>query len=114
VVDIDNRQLEKLLADGVPLIDVRTPEEWRQTGVVEGSHTLMFFDSVGRYDAKRWIDRLGTIATSEEPVILICRTGNRTSAIAGFLDRQVGYEMVFNVRRGISQWIAEGRPTHKH
>ena len=44
VIDIDNGELAKLVASGVPLIDIRTSPEWQQTGVVPGSHLLTFFD----------------------------------------------------------------------
>lgn len=110
VIDIDNEQLQSLLAEGVPVVDVRTPPEWQQTGVIAGSHRLMFFDPVGRYDARQWLAELQSIAGPDEPVILICRTGNRTSTISAFLAGQAGYETVYNVRHGITSWIASGRP----
>ena len=44
---VDNAALERLMRRGVPVIDIRTPEEWRQTGIIEGSHMLTFFDAQG-------------------------------------------------------------------
>jgi rhodanese-related sulfurtransferase len=111
VVHVSSSELAALLAEGVPVVDVRQPEEWRQTGVVEGSHLLTFFDSRGRYDARAWLRELSSVADQETPVILICRTGNRTRMIADFLDRQVGYRKVYNVSQGIVRWINDGRPT---
>ena len=29
------------------IIDIRTPAEWRETGIIEGSYTIMFFDEKG-------------------------------------------------------------------
>ena len=43
--NVDNAQLKTLIAQGVPVYDIRRPEEWRQTGVVEGSRTLTFVDA---------------------------------------------------------------------
>jgi len=37
VIDIDNAELNKLISAGVPLIDLRTPPEWQQTGILAGS-----------------------------------------------------------------------------
>ena len=53
VTHVDNVALERLLRRGVPVIDIRTPEEWRDTGMIEGSHLLTFFDAQGRYDSVR-------------------------------------------------------------
>jgi hypothetical protein len=46
--NIDNAQLRTLPARGVQVYDIRRPEEWRQTGVVEGSRKLTFVDAGGR------------------------------------------------------------------
>jgi rhodanese-related sulfurtransferase len=113
VIDIDNQQLKNLMARGVPVVDVRTPQEWRETGLVDGSHGLTFFDAQGRYDTTRWLAELSTIAGSDEPVILICRSGNRSARIAAFLDQQAGYQTVYNVRSGIRSWLAEGNQTRR-
>ena len=45
---VDNAQLKTLLAQGVPIYDVRRAEEWQQTGVVEGSRTLTWVDNSGQ------------------------------------------------------------------
>jgi rhodanese-related sulfurtransferase len=41
-------------------------------------------------------------------VVLICRTGNRTDALARMLIEQAGYQQVYNVTHGITSWIAAG------
>jgi len=107
--NIDNAQLKTLLEQGVPIYDVRRPEEWRQTGVVAGSHKLTFVDASGRLHP----DFLPTFTREvgrEQPVIVICRTGNRTDSLARELMEKMGYTKVYNVRNGISRWIGEGHP----
>lgn len=111
VIDIDNQQLKALIDKGVPLVDVRTPKEWHDTGVVKGSRRLMFFDERGRYDINSWLAELAAVAKPGEPVILICRSGNRSAKIATFLSQRTGYKTVYNVKNGIKQWLAEGNPT---
>ena len=44
-----------------------------------------------------------------DPVILICRTGSRTSTLARHLVEELGYTNVFNVDDGINQWLRENR-----
>ena len=91
--------LQRLRAEGVAVIDVRRPEEWRKTGVIEGSHLLTFFDKKGRYDLDEWLPAFSAIAESDQPVALICRSGNRSGKVARMLDEQFGYRQVYNVQR---------------
>ena len=49
VKHIDNQTLKELMLQNVPVIDVRTTSEWEDTGVVEDSHLLMFYDEKGKY-----------------------------------------------------------------
>ncbi|MCP4125588.1 MAG: rhodanese-like domain-containing protein [Gammaproteobacteria bacterium] len=113
VNNIDNVQLKSMLEAGVPVIDVRRAEEWKQTGIVKGSHMMTFFDKSGRYDVKSWLSKLDKVAKSNAPFILICRTGNRTGIISNFLDKKLSYTKVYNVERGITSWISKGNPTVK-
>ena len=111
VAHVDSATLERLLEAGVPVVDIRTPEEWEATGIIEGSHLLTFFDAQGNYDARAWVSALSAIAAPDAPVAIICHSGGRSDIVSRFLDGQVGYRHVHDVNKGISQWIAEGRST---
>jgi len=106
--NVDDEQLKTLLNQGVPLYDIRRPEEWRQTGVVAGSRTLTYFDANGRPNPE-FLPRFSAEVDKHAPVILICRSGNRTDALARELAEQ-GYTRIYNVRHGISRWIGENNP----
>jgi rhodanese-related sulfurtransferase len=110
IIEIDNQRLKGLLAKGIPIVDIRTAPEWTETGVVEGSHLLTFFDASGNYDARSWLTSLEPIADQGDPVILICRTGRRTGLVSQFLVNQVGFARVYNVTKGIRHWIDTGNP----
>lgn len=110
VIDIDNAELAKLMKSGVPVIDIRLQSEWEETGIVPGSKLLTLFDERGRHDAPAWLEKVKPIAQPNEPVIVICRSGNRTKAASQFLSQQAGYTKVYNVRNGIKNWIASGAP----
>jgi len=110
VVDIDNAQLAKLAASGVPVIDIRTRPEWEETGIVPGSHLLTFFDERGHADPAAWLAKARIISKASDPLIIICRSGNRTKVLSQFLSQQAGYAKVYNVKNGIRDWAKEGRP----
>jgi rhodanese-related sulfurtransferase len=107
--NVDNAGLERLLDQGVPLFDVRRPEEWQETGVVAGSQRLTFVDASGRV-SPGFIESLTDAVPTDQPIALICRTGNRTDVLARHLVERMGYSRVYNVRDGITGWIGEGRP----
>ena len=106
--NIDNMELKALLEKGVPLYDVRRAEEWRQTQVVEGSRTLTYVDASGKPNPD-FLPRFTAEVGKNDPVILICRTGSRTDALAREL-MAMGYTQVYNVRHGITRWIGDGNP----
>jgi rhodanese-related sulfurtransferase len=110
--NVDNAQLQSMLEQNIPVYDVRRPEEWLQTGVVEGSQLLTFVDGNGRM-MPDFLDRFTTEVGQHDPVILICRTGSRTSTLARYLVEQMGYTQVFNVRNGIKRWIRDDRPVKR-
>ena len=110
VTEVDNASLQSLQAQGVTIIDVRRPDEWTDTGIIEGSHGITFFDAQGRYDADAWLAELSELVKPDEPFILICARGVRSSKIAGFLDKRLGYSDVHNVTAGILDWIKQGEP----
>lgn len=110
IVDIENAELASLLASGVTIIDVRTAPEWQETGIVPGSHLLTYFDERGKADPAAWLEKVQAFAKPAEPVIVICRSGNRTKAVSQFLSQHAGYAKVYNVKHGIRAWAKEGRP----
>lgn len=111
IVNIGNAELNDLLKQGTPLVDLRTAGEWQQTGVVKGSQLITLFDEQGRADPLEWTRQLDKAAAPDKPVILICRTGNRTNAAAQYLANKLGRKgTVYNVKAGITAWLRDGQP----
>ena len=95
-------ELKKMEAQNVPVIDIRTPGEWKETGVIPGSHKIMFFDERGNYNVQKFLDELHKVAPDKDkPVILVCRTASRTKIVGDFLSKQVGYKKVRDLKGGI-------------
>lgn len=106
---IDNQQLITLQAQGVPVYDIRRADEWAQTGVVEGSRRLTFVDNNGRVTPD-FIKKFTQAVGKNDPVILICRSGNRTDNLARVLVEQLGYTKIYNVKNGMNRWLSEKLP----
>ena len=110
--NLDNAQLQAALEKGTPIFDVRRPDEWRQTGVIEGSQLLTFVDQGGRLKPE-FLPTFSQKVGKNDPVILICRTGNRTSSLANHLIENMGYTNILNVRNGITGWLGDGLPVKR-
>ena len=111
VIEVDIEGFEKLIASGVTVIDVRTPGEWKQTGIVEGSIPIMFFNEKRKPLIQQWMQESSKYIQPESQVALICRSGNRSRIIGNYLVKQHGYQNVYNVSKGIKSWIAKGNKT---
>ena len=96
------------------LVDVRTPGEWKQTGVAQGAVLLDMQHPKG---ATGFMDDLLKLTKGDRnaPVALICRTGNRSVQVQRFLESQ-GFTHVYNVAEGMAGsaagpgWLRRGLP----
>lgn len=110
-VNVDIKQLKNLLDNEVVVIDVRTPAEWSQTGIVPNSHPIMFFDERRKAFPQSWMQQASQFINAEQPVAIICRSGKRSYAVAEYLMLRHGYKHVYNVKGGIKAWIKAGNAT---
>ncbi|WP_094463578.1 FKBP-type peptidyl-prolyl cis-trans isomerase [Pannonibacter phragmitetus] len=106
--DLDNGALKARIAAGIPVIDIRTADEWRETGIIPGSHLVTFFDAAGQVNPDFGPELEKIIDSPDDEVILLCRTGNRSGMLAKYLSEQAGLTKVANVQDGIMSWIATG------
>ncbi len=106
--------LARQQAGKLTLIDIRQPEEWRQTGVAKGAKGISMRHPQG---PQGFLQELTAAVGGDKnaPIGLICRTGNRTTAMQKAL-RDVGFTRVFNVKEGMAGsaagpgWLARGLP----
>lgn len=111
VRDLNIASFEKLKNNGIPVIDIRTPQEWKESGIIEGSHTIMFFGPDGRYDLKAFIADLKKLGIRKEtPFILVCRSASRTRRLGNHLSNGLGYENVYHLSGGIRNWKMHKKP----
>jgi len=85
--------------NSLKIIDIRTQQEWKETGIIPHSYTLTFFDEKGKYNIPKFMSELEKIVSKNESFAMICRTGSRTRLVTKFLDKN-GYK-VSNLIGGI-------------
>ena len=113
VTNVDNEKLKELIDNNVLVVDIRREEEWRDTGIIKGSKTITFFNRNGSVN-KDFLSKFTAVAKKDQPVVLICRTGVRTSHATKAIAQQLGYKNVINVTDGIMGWIGEKKPVTKY
>ena len=103
---------EQALAKKIVLIDIRTPAEWRESGIPASATPLTMHQSAARFFGG--LNQL-TLFDKSRPIALICATGSRTTFLQKLL-RQQGYSNVINVAEGLfgskygPGWLQAGLP----
>lgn len=106
---INEYPTHKLINSKMPIVDIRTPPEWHETGLVKGAIPIMFFNEQGSYDVKAFLDALNKKVDTTKPFALICRTASRTKVVSEFLSSQLNYK-VTNLLGGMVYVKAKGLP----
>ena len=103
-------ELQALQQQGALVVDIRTPEEWKATGIIPGSSPLMYFDKNGAYDKDAWLgDLKKLVKRPDQPIVLVCRSGNRSGTVGKELAAQSGFGTIYHLEKGLRQWLAESR-----
>lgn len=101
---------EQSRAGEITLIDIRTPGEWRETGIAEGALPI---DMTRR----SFVDEIlaAVDGNKDAPIAIICRTGNRTTHTQRALEK-MGFTNVYNIKEGMigssagPGWLRRGLP----
>lgn len=91
----------EMTAPGVLLVDIRTPPEWTETGVIDGAALVEF------RGAERFLKTVGPALEDGRDLVLICRSGNRTQAAARALSGRIPNKII-SVEGGMKRVIAAG------
>jgi len=105
-------QIEKQLAEGTHLLDVRTKEEWAE-GHLKGATLVPVTEDDFLEKAKAILEKrdVNTDGSNSDEVVVYCRSGKR-SAIAAKQLRAAGYT-VYDLNGGFTSWQAAGKPVVK-
>lgn len=104
---------QKLIDSKIKIIDIRTPGEWKETGILKGSIPIMFFDEQGNYDLEAFLVQLNKKVKKGEKFALICRTGSRTQVLGTHLGKQMDYNVI-DLQGGILYAISKKLPTEPY
>lgn len=87
------------------ILDVREQKELEQTGKISDAHHIPL-GNLSKSDASA----LG--GDTSKPIIVVCRTGNRSAMACGRL-KKLGFINVYNLKGGVTSWHKSGFPLVK-
>ena len=100
-VDVNVEEFRKgIQKEGIQLVDVRTPKEFK-AGHIKGATLINFFDESFKEVSTKKLNK-------NQPVYLYCRSGGR-SAKAAKMYTNAGFKKVYNLLGGFNAWSASGQ-----
>ncbi|CUU74425.1 thiosulfate sulfurtransferase [Campylobacter hyointestinalis subsp. hyointestinalis] len=95
----------------IQIIDVRTPAEWEQTGVLNGTILVTYRNSDGSINPN-FVNEVKSKIDQNKKVAVICRSGARSKAASTLLDEN-GVDGVINLGGGMNKVLDKKLPTVK-
>ena len=78
----------------IPIVDIRTVGEWKESGVIKGAIAIEFFNEQGQYNIPKFLKALQANVDTSKPFALICHTGSRSKMVASFLSDELKYKVI--------------------
>ena len=88
VIDIDNSELKNLIEKDINIIDVRTQNEWKSTGIIEGSILISLLDKKNKFIFENWYEDFNKKISKNESVIFVCAVGVRSKFISNLINKK--------------------------
>lgn len=96
--------VEEMKNAGVPIIDIRRPDQWKKSGVLEGSHLVTIFDINKRFSVSSFDKISEIIGGKDKKVVILSQTGRLSGAAVVIMTEQLGFTNVFHAASGMSGW----------
>ena len=108
VIDIDNRELSNLIEKEIKIVDVRTQNEWKSTGIIEGSILISLLDKKNKFIFENWYEDFNKKISKNASVIFVCSLGVRSKYISNLINKKKPDLKIYNLKKGINNWIRSG------
>lgn len=91
---------QAILDSNMAIVDIRTPPEWKETGLLKGAIPIMFFNQKGNPQINNFLKELTQKVDVKKQFAIICHTGSRTSVVAPWLAKNFNYDVI-NIQGGM-------------
>ena len=108
VIDIDDRELSNLIEKEIKIVDVRTQNEWKSTGIIKGSVLISLLDKKNKFIFENWYEDFNKKMSKNVSVIFVCAVGVRSKFISNLVNKKKPDLKIYNLKKGINNWIRSG------
>ena len=108
VIDIDNSELKNLIEKDIKIIDVRTQNEWKSTGIIKESFLVSLLNKNKKFIFEDWYAIFKNRFSNNKSIIFICASGVRSNYISHLVKKKKPDLIVYNLKKGINYWIRSG------
>ena len=108
VINIDNRELSNLIEKEIKVVDVRTQNEWKSTGIIKGSFLISLLNENKKFIFEDWYEMFNNNFGKNKSIIFICASGIRSNYISHLVKKKDPDLIVYNLKKGINKWIRSG------
>ena len=108
VINVNTDKLKILIKNNVDIIDVRTKEEWKETGIIKNSHLISMNYKFGFFKKEDWFFEFEKINLKGNSAVLICAVGGRSSYLSNLISKNYDNLKIYNVVGGIKALIKSG------
>ena len=92
---ISQQEFAKILTKEIQLLDLRTPQEYKQ-GYIEGAILINFFDS-------DFVTKVSSRFDKNKPLYIYCAVGGRSNKAAKKLIAD-GFDSIYDLKGGFIKW----------
>ena len=108
VVNIDNKELSNLIEQEIKIVDVRTQNEWKTTGIIKGSLLISLLNKNKKFIFEDWFEMFKNTFNRNKSIVFICASGVRSNYISHLIKKKKPDLIVYNLKKGINNWIRSG------
>ena len=108
VININNKELSNLIKKEIKIIDVRTLNEWKSTGIIRGSVLISLLNKDKKFIFKDWYEMFNNKFGGNKSIIFICASGVRSNYISHLVKKKKPDLNIYNLKKGINYWIRSG------
>ena len=108
IIDINNRELSNLIEKKIKIIDVRTQNEWKSNGIIKGSFLRSLLNKNKKFIFEDWYKMFNNDFGRNKSIIFICASGVRSNYISHLVKNKNPDLIVYNLKKGINNWIRSG------
>ena len=113
VIDLNNRELSNLIEKEIKIIDVRTENEWKSTGIIEKSFLISLLNKNKKFIFEDWYKMFNSKFGKNKSIIFICASGVRSNYISHLVQRKKPDLIIYNLQKGINHWIRSGNKINR-